>query len=120
MPFDDVLSFYAEDGYIILLTWQGKKYFPDKSLDKIETTLPGDFFFRLNRQYIIHRKAITGFKRTGDGKIDVLVNAFENFPTAIQVSRTRAVSFKNWFQPDKTENACISTLILLHFIQTCL
>jgi len=101
VPFDDVLGFYAEDGYTILLTWQSKKYFPDKSLDKIENTVPGEFFFRLNRQYIIHRKAITGFKRTGDGKIDVLLNEFENLPAAIQVSRTRAVSFKNWFQPDE-------------------
>jgi len=42
---------------------------------------------------------VTGFKRTGDGKIDVLVNAPENFPKAIPVSRNRAVAFKNWFQP---------------------
>jgi hypothetical protein len=38
----------------------------------------------------------------GDGKIEVQVNLVENFPRAIQVSRTRAVSFKNWFQPDET------------------
>ena len=97
IAFDDILGFYADEGYTVLLTWQNKKYFPDKSLDKIEDTLPEEFFFRLNRQYIIHRKALTGFKRTGDGKIDVLVNAFENFPKAIQVSRIRAASFKNWF-----------------------
>lgn len=100
VPFHDILGFYAEEGYIVLLTWENKKYFPDKSLDKIEETLPEELFFRLNRQYIVHRRAITGFKRTGDGKIDVLVNAFDNFPKAIQVSRTRAVSFKNWFEPD--------------------
>ena len=99
LPFEDIFGFYSEAGNTILLTWQGKKYFPDKSLDRIEETLPGEFFFRLNRQYILHRKALTGFKRTGDGKIDVLINAFDNFPKSIQVSRTRAVSFKNWFQP---------------------
>ena len=97
--FNDILSFYAEEGYTVLLTWQNKKYFPDKSLDKIEDALPAELFFRLNRQYIVHRKALTGFKRTGDGKIDVFVKASENFPAAIPVSRTRAVSFKNWFQP---------------------
>ena len=101
LPFSDILGFYVEGGYTILLTWQNKKYFPDKSLDKIEETLPGEYFFRLNRQYIVHRKALSGFKRTGDGKIDVLVNAPENFPKAIPVSRTRAVIFKNWFQPDE-------------------
>jgi len=101
IPFYDILGFYAEEGYIVLLTWENKKYFSDKSLDKIEETLPGEFFFRLNRQYIVHRKALTGFKRTGDGKIDVLVNAPEPFPKAIPVSRTRAVIFKTWFQPDE-------------------
>ena len=102
VPFQDILGFYAEDGYIVLLTVDNKKYFPDKSLDKIEEQLPEELFFRLNRQYIVHRNALVGFKRTGDGKIDVQVNAVENFPKAIQVSRTRAVPFKNWFQPDET------------------
>jgi len=101
ISFDDILGFFVEDGYTILLTWKNKKYFPDKSLDKIENVLPGELFFRLNRQYIVHRKALTGFKRTGDGKIDALVNASENFPKAIPVSRTRAAGFKNWFQQDE-------------------
>lgn len=99
IPFAEILGFYAEEGYTVLLTWENKKYFPDKSLDKIEEAMPEELFFRLNRQYIVHRKALTGFKRTGDGKLDVLVKAVENFPNAIQVSRTRAVPFKNWFQP---------------------
>jgi DNA-binding LytR/AlgR family response regulator len=102
ITFADIFGFYVEDGYTILLTWQNKKYFPDKSLDKIEEALPAELFFRLNRQYILHRKALTGFKRTGDGKIDVLVTAPENFPGTIPVSRTRAVGFKNWFHA--TEN----------------
>jgi DNA-binding LytR/AlgR family response regulator len=99
IAFGDILSFYAEEGYIVLLTWQNKKYFPDKSLDKIERTLPEESFFRVNRQYIVHRKAFTGFKRTGDGKIDVMVSGVENFPKVMAVSRTKAVSFKNWFHP---------------------
>jgi len=101
VAFDDILSFYAEDGYIILLTWQNRKYFPEKSLDKIEEVLPAELFFRLNRQYIVHRHALSGFRRTGEGKIDVLTKAGDNFPKTIPVSRTRAVIFKNWFQPDE-------------------
>ena len=97
-PFADILGFYAEDGYTILITRENKKYFPDRSLDKIETTLPGESFFRLNRQYLLNRAILTGFKRTVNGKIEVLVNASENLPSSIPVSRTRAVSFKNWFE----------------------
>jgi DNA-binding LytR/AlgR family response regulator len=97
LAFDDILGFYSEDGYTVLLTFQNKKYIPDRSLDKIESALPGELFFRLNRQYIVHRKAVTGFKRMEYGKIDVLVNAPANFPNAIPVSRTKAAGFKNWF-----------------------
>jgi hypothetical protein len=99
IAFGDILSFYAEGGYSVLITWQNKKYILDKSLDKIEKGLPEEAFFRVNRQYIVQRRALTGFKRAGDGKIDVLVSALENFPTVIPVSRTKAASFKNWFQP---------------------
>ena len=77
-----------------------KKYFPDRSLDKIETSLPEEHFFRLNRQYILNRQVLTGFKRTGNGKIEVLVNGPENLPSSIAVSRKKAVSFKNWFEID--------------------
>lgn len=101
ISFDDILAFYVEEGYPILLTSLNKKYFPDRSFGKIETALPEELFFRLNRQYIVHRKVLTGFKRTGDGKIDVLVNVPGTFPKAIPVSRTKAVNFKNWFQPDE-------------------
>jgi len=100
IAFDEILSFYADEGYTVLLTRQNKKYLQDRSLDKIEDSLPEESFFRLNRQYIIHRSAVKGFKRTGDGKIDVLLAQFDHLPEAIQVSRTKAVSFKNWFQPE--------------------
>ena len=97
--FNEVLGFYTENGYSILLDKEGKKYFPDISLDKIEKQLPGEWFFRLSRQYILHRNAMSGFKRLNDGKIEVLVRPSENLPASIQVSRLRAPTFKTWFQP---------------------
>jgi len=100
IPFAEILGFYSEAGYSILITFDNKKYFPDRSLDKIEQTLPKELFFRLNRQYILHRNGLSGFKRMEDGKIDVLIKGFDNFPNAIQVSRIRAASFKTWFQPE--------------------
>ena len=118
MLFEDIYEFYVEDGYSILFTNQHKKYFPDKSLDKIEGILPQEWFFRLNRQFIMHRKSVTGFKRGDDGKIDVLVNAAENFTAAIQVSRTKAAAFKKWFQAEKLNYCCISTTFLIQFNQS--
>ena len=103
IQFNEIACFYTEEGYTILLNWQNKKFFPDKSLDKIEKQLPEEWFFRLNRQYIIYRKMITGFKRLEDGKIDVLIKPMENLPGSVQVSRLKASAFKNWFEPAITE-----------------
>ncbi|HJS54683.1 MAG TPA: LytTR family DNA-binding domain-containing protein, partial [Chitinophagaceae bacterium] len=97
----EITGFYSEAGYSVLLNKDEKKFFPDLSLDKIEKTLPEEWFFRLNRQYILHRTAISGYKRLQDGKIEVLINPLENFPPTIQVSRLRAGAFKNWFQPEE-------------------
>jgi len=98
IPFQDIMACYAEDGYTILLTWDQKKYFPDRSLDKTETMLPEEWFFRLNRQVILHRRAISGYTRAGEGKLDILVNGNGKLPSPIQVSRIKAASFKNWFR----------------------
>lgn len=99
IAFADIVGFYTDNGYTALLTREGRKYFPDKSLDKMEELLPAELFFRLNRQFIMHRDGISGFKRTGDGKIDVLLNAPDPFPPTVPVSRSRAVIFKSWFHP---------------------
>jgi DNA-binding LytR/AlgR family response regulator len=102
IPFNEIVGFYSEDGYTIMLNNQEKKFFPDQSLDKIEKMLPEEWFFRLNRQYILHRNSITGFKRLQDGKIEVLITPLDNLEPAIQVSRLKAVAFKKWFQADGT------------------
>jgi hypothetical protein len=101
ITFSDIMGFYSVDGYTYLQTWQEKKYFADRSLDKTEELLPEEIFFRLNRQYILHRSAISGYKKTGDGKLDVLVNASSTIPPFVRVSRTRAAQFKKWFQPEE-------------------
>ncbi len=98
IPFNEIAGFYSEEGYTILLNRQEKKFFPDQSLDKIEKALPEEWFFRLNRQYILHRNSITGFKRLEDGKLEVLIMPDGNLPQAVQVSRLKAVNFKKWFQ----------------------
>jgi DNA-binding LytR/AlgR family response regulator len=99
IAFDEITGFYTDEGASILLNGQGKKYFPDSSLDKIEKQLPEEWFFRLNRQYILHRNSLAGFKRLNDGKIAVLVKPSETIPSSITVSRLKAAAFKNWFRP---------------------
>lgn len=102
---DIKLLYEALDGFYIdgeyAVACQGsKKYYLDQSLDKIEKSLPTSVFFRLNRQYILSRPMISGYKRQENGKLLVLPVQSEYFPTEIPVSRTKAPAFKAWFRPE--------------------
>jgi DNA-binding LytR/AlgR family response regulator len=98
LPFDSILGFYSDDGFTYVQTLQDRTFLSDRSMDKIETLLPEELFFRLNRKYILHRQAVIGFKRVGDGKLEIQAHASGNIPGWIAVSRLRAVAFKRWFQ----------------------
>ena len=100
IPFSEILGFYVEGEYSVLITPQFKKYFLDQSLDKIEQSVPEEIFFRLNRQYLISRLALKGFSRSENGKLNVLIKYPEYFPDTVQVSRTKAPVFKQWYQPE--------------------
>lgn len=97
IPFNDILGFYSEEGFTYLHSVSGKTYLTEGSLDKTEQSVPEEYFFRLNRKYLLHRNAVTGFKRVGDGKLEVNATSFGNIPESIAVSRIRAVQFKKWF-----------------------
>ncbi|MBI5370826.1 MAG: LytTR family transcriptional regulator DNA-binding domain-containing protein [Sphingobacteriales bacterium] len=99
IAFNEIAGFYSEGGYTYLQTLTNKKYLTVLSLDKTEKLLPEESFYRLNRQYILHRNAVTGFKRAGDGKLEISVKTAGAIPDLISVSRTKAADFKKWFQP---------------------
>jgi DNA-binding LytR/AlgR family response regulator len=101
LSFDEVVGFSLDGEYVIANHISGKKYFVDQSLDKVEKTIPDLFFFRLNRQFILHRQIITGFRKEDNGKIIVLSNKSDSFPTEITVSRIKAPAFKDWFRPNQ-------------------
>jgi uncharacterized membrane protein YvlD (DUF360 family) len=98
VPFQEITGFYVEGEYVVVTNIQGKKYYLDQSLDKTEKELPASLFFRLNRQIMLHRQTISGFKRIENGKLQILLSTSTGFPSDILVSRTKASSFKEWFQ----------------------
>ena len=98
LPFDTITGFFVDDDYAAVITTGDKKYLLDKSLDKIEQALPEELFFRFNRKYIIHRNIVKGFTRLENGKLNVILSASSYFPEQVQVSRTKAPDFKNWFK----------------------
>ena len=95
--FEEIGGFYVEGDYSVIVTTEWKKYLLDFSLDKVEKKIPTVSFFRLNRQFIVHRQLVTGFEKGENGKINVLLKEVEYLPNSIPVSRTKAPEFKMWF-----------------------
>ncbi|MBC7889079.1 MAG: LytTR family transcriptional regulator [Ferruginibacter sp.] len=102
LAFNEIQAIYVDGDYTVTCDLNGKKYFMDMSLDKLERSVPTEWFFRINRQYILHRQSIAGFERIENGKLNVLIKPVEILPSSIVISRLRAPAFKEWFQPDKS------------------
>ena len=100
LNFEELAGFYVEGEYVVASSMHGKNYYMAQSLDKIEQKLPATYFFRFNRQYVIHRQLVSGFRRVENGKIKVMLNRSDNFPTEIPVSRIKAPAFKERFRPE--------------------
>ncbi|MFC4220354.1 LytR/AlgR family response regulator transcription factor [Flagellimonas marina] len=98
VPFENILGFSVESEYVVLYTSDGKQYFLDTPLEKIADELPSSLFFRLNRQFIIHRNQVNGFTKLENGKISVSLLENDMLPSEIPVSRTKAPTFKRWFR----------------------
>jgi len=99
VKFEDILLFCIESEYVQIIQRNNKKYFCDQSLEKLEKILPQNVFFRLNRQFIVHRQTVSGFKRIENGKLLVLLDTSIDFAGELIVSRTKSPTFKKWFLP---------------------
>ncbi|MEP6952223.1 MAG: LytTR family DNA-binding domain-containing protein [Ginsengibacter sp.] len=97
--FEEIGGFYIDGDYSVVVTTERKKFLVNLSLDKVEKTLPGSSFFRLNRQYIVNRQVVSGYEKAENGKLNVLLKNTDHLPAAIPVSRTRAAGFKSWLHP---------------------
>lgn len=96
----DIVGLYVDGVSVVASDKNSRKYYLDISLDKVEQKLPSAQFFRLNRQYIVHRQMVLGFRRAENKKIRVLLHPHDLIPAEVMVSRTKAAAFKAWFHPE--------------------
>lgn len=96
--FEEIALIFADGGTTSLKTTGGTTYILDRSLNKIMPLLPGELFFRLNRQYIAHRKSITDYRKGINGKLLVHLRDDLSVSGTITVSRISAPEFKRWYR----------------------
>jgi two-component system LytT family response regulator len=68
----------------------------EETMDNIEKRLPKTEFFRVNRQYIISRKAILEAEFYFNNRLSLKL--LPPAPETVIVSRERVALFRNWLQ----------------------
>jgi DNA-binding LytR/AlgR family response regulator len=91
----DLACFYVDAGTIKALSFEGKSFIMDHTLDELTELLDPGFFFRANRQYIIARKAIKDIDLWFNSRLSV--NLTVSVPEKIIISRGRIPEFRTWF-----------------------
>ena len=99
IPATEVAAMKIDEEYVLLFTVKGKKYFLDESLDYWEKNVPDSEFFRLNRQTIIHRQILIGFKKLDHGKLEAELDPNNFLNLELGISRAKAPAFRTWFIP---------------------
>lgn len=91
-----VAYFLSEDKLVYAISFEGKRFPLDYSLDELDNILDPKIFFRLNRQFIAKINAIQTIHNYFNGKLKLLLNPATT--KEVIVSREKASVFKQWLE----------------------
>ncbi|WP_029034592.1 LytR/AlgR family response regulator transcription factor [Salinimicrobium terrae] len=92
----EIVCFYSENKGTYLHNKSNRSYMLDSSLDKLETEINPEIFFRVNRKYIIAMEAIADILTYSNTRLEVKLKDYNE--EQIIVSRERVKAFKEWLQ----------------------
>lgn len=90
----DVAYFFAEGKYVYLVDTDGHEHLVDYTLDKLQSKLDPEQFFRINRQFIIQICAISDMVAYSKGRLKISLEPSPKKETIVSIDR--ATDFKNW------------------------
>lgn len=93
VKFEDVAMAYLANDVTHLLTFGGKIYYPNKTLDELEK-LGGPAYFRVNRQFLVRRNAIADVSSFFSRRLSL--NLTVAFQERVTVSKLRVPQFLEW------------------------
>jgi len=91
----DIGLFYSEDKITFLITLQKERFMIGQTLEELEKLLDPQFFFRVNRQVILHINSIKAAHKYYKGRLKIeLLQGLS--PLDIVVSSRRVSGFQDW------------------------
>ncbi|TAJ13923.1 DNA-binding response regulator [Marinilabiliaceae bacterium JC017] len=91
---DQIAYFMADDRYLFAITDNGKKYYYDSTLNKLETELNPTFFFRANRRYFVNKQFVSEMVLISRSRLELKMTV--ETPERIIVSYSKSSDFKKW------------------------
>jgi DNA-binding LytR/AlgR family response regulator len=93
---ENIAYFFAEDNIVFVHTDKQGKYIVDYSLNELEAFLDPKYFFRLNRSYYVHIKAIAKVHKFFNSRLKVELHP--EVKEDILVSRVKVPAFLSWME----------------------
>ena len=94
VPSNEIAYFAADNRLTYLVTFSGKKYIIDNSLEELESLLDPDIFTRASRKYIININSLENISTTFSGMLKLKIKPRTD--DEVTVSRERTTEFKKW------------------------
>ncbi len=85
---------YIDTGIVKGVTKENIVYTIDENLEDIENELDPALFYRVNRQFIVHKDAIDNIKYYFNGKL--ILNVSPVYKEQIIISKAKSTAFKKW------------------------
>lgn len=85
---------YSHDKGTYLFTKDGRKFLVDYTMDKVETLLSPDSFFRISRKYLINIDSIKDIIAFTNSRLEIVIDQFDE--EQVIVARERVNDFKAW------------------------
>ncbi len=89
----EIAIFYSLEKNTFLANFSGQHYPVDFSLDRLESMLNPELFFRINRKHIVQYNAIKNIRILSKSRIELSVEGYEE---PVLVSTAKAHTFRNW------------------------
>jgi DNA-binding LytR/AlgR family response regulator len=91
---EDIAHFIAEDGIVLLVNKQGKRYPVDYTLDALDNLLSPEEFFRINRKVLLHIESVQQVHTYFNSRLKIQSSSLGDEECI--VSRERVADFKLW------------------------
>ena len=93
LEMEQVAYFFTEHKIVFVRDFSGRQMLVDKNLAELESIMDNRIFFRINRKYIVHQKAIDHFKPE-NGKVQIFLKP--PIKEDVFVSKENAPAFRDW------------------------